>query len=324
LENLIPIQSLDIESDQQIDFDIFINLPLNNKFVKYRRKGSVVEGAKLEQLAKDHVENFYIYRDDYENFVAYVARSLQRLVQGGDWEVQVDKAKRTAQSLLRSTFASEDPATVQALVSNLNDITGQIIENVLSASKTYQKKMFSKLAAMAGKGSDFQKHPVNIASLSVLLTYGIGYTSASIVSDVATAAILHDVGLSKLNSNIVAHSHDPLSLTIDERKELYTHPQKSLDLAQERGVPLTEMAKKLILQHHESYSGGGYPKSIRGYQFHELAQVLAFADQLESVISNESFLKGNPRVKIYNFFEEMDRRRGIDPVLMGRLRSVIL
>jgi hypothetical protein len=65
----LPIQSLDIEAETKITFDLYVNLPLNQKYILYRKKGGTLATSKMEMFTNNNVKNFFIQRDDYQEFV---------------------------------------------------------------------------------------------------------------------------------------------------------------------------------------------------------------------------------------------------------------
>lgn len=321
---LIPIQSLDIEAESKITFDIYVNLPLNNKYILYRRRGGRLESERLGKLVDGNLKNFYIRQEDYHEFIKYVAHRMRDLVNAGDVEEQRKMMMQSARSLLSSTFSQEDSAVLQAMVGNLRDITGAVIDSVVEEKHLGPKKLFERLAELAERGSTFQRHPVNVATFTVLITMCIGYDSPRTLVDAAKAALLHDVGLTRLPTRIISQAHAPLNLSIEDRLELYKHPQMTLDVLREKKVSVTPMMEMMILQHHEQFNGSGYPKGMRGFLMSEMAQVLYFCDLLDEVIVQHSHTTSGMKVRLLGLIDKLAADRTLDPILLGRIRSAII
>lgn len=322
--DFLPIQSLDIDAETKIGFDLYINLPLNQKYVLYRKKGSNVEAEKLEAFSQYNIKNFFIQKSDYHEFVKYVALRIKALVGTGDSVENKRMMTVAAKSILSSTFNENNPAITHALLSNLNDITQTIIESILETSGTYQKRTFQKFAELAQKGTHFQKHPVNVASLAVLMAFGIGYSSEKILSDLAMAALLHDIGLSKLSPQIIQKSHTPNMLTARDREALYDHPQWTVDILREKNMNLSPLAELIILQHHEEFNGFGYPKGIRGYNLNEFAQILRVADELDQMILAGYSSQGNLKLRLQELLDSLHKDKIIEPSLSFRIRNILI
>lgn len=323
LEHYIPIQSLDLHSEAPVAFDVYLNLPLNNRLILLRRAGEVLQTSRVEAFAEKNVSYFYIHKKDYKAYVKYISNRLYQLI-GKDLNVsQVESVQRVAKALLGSTFQVETPSMAQALMANLTDIAKSIVEESIMKEDSLQKKTFLRFYEMAQQGTDFQKHPVHVASLSVLMTFGIGYTNPKILSDIAMAGILHDVGFVKLAPKLARYEQVDQEFSNEELAQIQRHPILSLEVVKEKGIQLSEMAKTIILQHHECFNGRGYPYGTRGYYINELAQVLRVADELDRLVHIEPKNSATSlKVELNDLFFKLHREKIIEPSLMTRLRGI--
>lgn len=319
----LPIQSLDIEAETKITFDLYVNLPLNQKYILYRRAGSTVESDKLQKLKDSNLKNFFIAKKDYSEFVKYVAGRISSLIGSKDSFGNRKMMIAAARSLLTSTFSQKDPAIAAAMMNNLNDITGTIIESTLE-NTAGNRKLFRRLYQLAEKGSDFQKHPVNVASLAVLITFGIGYSRENILTDMAIAALLHDIGISRMPAKVIQHSHDVLKLGIYERDWVYRHPEVAIDIINERGIQVSNLVKTIILQHHEEYNGSGYPSGLRGFTINELSQILRVADELDLLFSETDGRPESLKAKVMGLLQRLGEQKVIEPLLLSRIKQVLV
>ncbi|MFN7728020.1 MAG: HD-GYP domain-containing protein [Bdellovibrio sp.] len=324
IENYVPIQSLDVEAERAITFDLYLNLPLNNKVLRYRKKGGTLESDRLARLAEGNLTNFWIRKEDYKEFVKYVAARLQALVEHPDPVTQKNMAIVSAKAILSSTFKSTDPAMLKALVGNLNEITSMLIESVLQNISPVRKRAFKRLMEFSEKGTDFHKHPVNVTSLSVLISFGIGYSTHKILTEVAMGALLHDIGLARLPVRVSTYAHDPLALTPNERQLLYDHGQRGLEILDEKGITMSEIVKSIIIQHHEQFNGFGYPVGLRGFDINEFAQIVRVADELDHLLQAHSENAENLRKYLESMFLQLHEEKIIDPALATRIRNLFL
>jgi HD-GYP domain-containing protein (c-di-GMP phosphodiesterase class II) len=194
------------------------------------------------------------------------------------------------------------------------------LENTSQGSR----KLFRRLSQLADKGSDFQKHPINVASLAVLITSGICYSKEQILTDVAMAAVLHDVGLSKIPAKIISHSHDVLKLSIEDRQWVYKHPQLAIEIIEEKKIPVSDLTKTLILQHHEEFKGTGYPNGLRGYMINELAQIVRIADDLDQLFGEFQPNAGHLRTQVAELLKRHRDLKIIEPLLLSRIQQVLI
>lgn len=324
LQNYVPIQSLDLEAERAITFDLYLNLPLNKKVIRYRKKGGTLESQRLAQLLDGNVTNFWIRKEDYKAFVMYVAKRLQALVEHPDPVTQKNMAVVSAKAILTSTFQANDSAMVKALMGNLNEITIVLIDSVLENISPIRKKAFRRLMEFSDKGTDFHKHPVNVSSLAVLISFGIGYSTNKILTEVAMGALLHDIGLARLPARVSASAHDPLALNPADRQLLYDHGQKGLDILDEKSIVVSEIVKSIITQHHEQFNGFGYPAGLRGFDINEFAQIVRVADELDHVVRNHGDSADSLRRQLETLFFQLHEEKIIEPSLANRIRNLFL
>ena len=322
MDNYLPIQSLDIEAEKSITFDLFLNLPLNDRVLLYRRKGGALESHKLAQFAESNVQSFWIRAEDYNEFIKYVAKRLKNLVEKPDQANGNVMMASAAKAILSSTFNSASSAMVKALMGNLNEITGVLIESVLENISTSRKQAFRNLVAIASKGTDFHKHPVNVTSISVLIAFGIGYSTDKILAEVAMGALLHDIGLAKLPPRVAAAAHEPLLLDRNERALLYDHGKLGLEILEEKKIRVSEIVRAILTQHHEQFNGFGYPNGLRGHVVNEFAQIVRVADEIDQLVRDEGSLAENLRTQMTQMFDQFTKEKIIDPALATRIRRL--
>lgn len=326
----VPVQCLDIETQTAIPFDLYVNLPRNQKILLYRRAGHVLEADRMQSFATHNLTHFYVHKDQYREFVKYVAGRFKALLQLQNSPDQARLMNGVAKTVLSSTFRQESGKVAQILMENLNDITGTIIESTLEGTVFLQtKKLFSRLTLLAEKGTDFQRHPVNVTSLAVLISFGIGYNNERILADLAMAALLHDIGLSKLPTNVIQNAHNPMALTIDERMQLRAHPQLSSEVLKERGIAISELSQIIIEQHHEEFAGTGYPLGLRGYNLNELSQILRVSDEIDQVFGRVQEVTTTTgaqfvlRRGLFDLFDQLSGKKIVEPGLLVRIRSLV-
>ena len=324
IQNYVPIQSLDVEAEKQITFDLYLNLPLNQRVILYRRKGGHLESHKLTQLVDGNVTSFWIRKEDYKEFVKYVALRLKHLVEHSNNSQQNQMAVVAAKAILTSTFKSNDSAMVKALVGNLNEITATLIEAVLENISPLRKQAFKRLFEIAEKGTDFHKHPVNVTSLAVLISFGIGYTTDKILTEVAMGALLHDIGLARLPARVSAQAHDPLMLSREDRELLYNHGRIGLEILEEKNIKVSEIVRSILLQHHEQFNGFGYPNGVRGFDLNEFAQIVRMADELDQLVRSTGETAEILRKQMDQLFFKFESEKLIEPALASRIRNLFL
>lgn len=317
----VPIQNADLAGDLELTFDLYLRLPLNQRVVLYRRQGDVLEMDRLAKFARTDNSNLVIRRDDYAKFVSYVSDRLKRLLDVNPSANNRGVFDKAVRGLLRGTFESADAAVVRSMMDNLNDVSSVVIDSVLAEISENGRRTYRNLVNLAATGTDFQKHPVNVASLAVMIGLGSGYSSKRTIADVSMAALLHDLGLAKLPGELALQAHRKNSYSPDERMKIDDHVQHSLAIIDERRIEISALTRTMIAQHHEKFNGSGFPKKLRGLQVSPFAQILHMADEIDQqvfgAVDGREVGHG-----LKTLFEEWHREKSFEPRLLQRVRSL--
>jgi putative nucleotidyltransferase with HDIG domain len=130
------------------------------------------------------------------------------------------------------------------------------------------------------KGMELAKSSINTAILSSLTAQELKFPHHKVLH-VMTGALLHDIGMLRLPKEIIQKRG---GLSDAENKQMQSHPQIAYQIAvKELSYP--DEVGKAVLQHHERWDGGGYPKRIAGEAIDTGAQVVSVADAFEAMVS---------------------------------------
>ncbi|MDR1669352.1 MAG: response regulator [Oscillospiraceae bacterium] len=114
------------------------------------------------------------------------------------------------------------------------------------------------------------------------------------VDSVIKSAKLHDIGKVAISDSIL---FKPAKLTVQEFEEIKKHTKYGgyiLDTAiEELGETsfFLNVAREIIMGHHEKWNGGGYPYGIAGDSIPLSARVMAIADVYDALISERPYKK---------------------------------
>lgn len=117
-----------------------------------------------------------------------------------------------------------------------------------------------------------------IASIAILFAIAKNFSSRNVFKDLAYATILMDMALADLNeSEIRQYYIDKEKLSPHAKKIAFEHPANSYKMLKGRLRTLSDICGQLIANHHELYSGRGFPRRVRSDILTPLARVLALA-----------------------------------------------
>lgn len=320
LEHLVAIPSLDLGSVETLPFDLFVKLPVSSRVILYRREGSALEPEKFDKVSSRELI-FFVARENYERYLEYATREFMDLISRHPADPVL--MRETAAKMLGNAFAQATSEDAQILVHNMGDLVSHLVHEISTEGADSRGKLFSKFAKLAQTGTDFQRHPLHVASLTVMLTVGLGFHDHRTLIEVGLAALLHDVGLTQLPMSVIGDAHRFRELGTVSRALLKLHPQGSVDLLRSRGIQVSKLMESMISQHHEEFNGQGYPLGLVGSAVHPLAQVLFVADELDSLLAEtEPGLPIDERVR--GLFSRFQSEQSIEPSLLKKLKALVL
>src|SRR5271169_4573302 len=116
------------------------------------------------------------------------------------------------------------------------------------------------------------------------------------LKDIEVAALLHDIGKVGIPDAIL---NKPARLTDEEYALMKKHPEYGCAVL--RQIPGMERASLIILHHHESFDGSGYPGNLKGEEIPIGSRIVSVIDAFDAMVSWRPYREGLP-------FEEAERR----------------
>lgn len=319
VENLVAVPSLETGAGKALPFDVYVRLPWSNRITLYRRRGSQLEQQRLEPDNASRL-NFFVENADYERYLEYVADQLMDLIVSHP--LDRDRLRQAAGRVLSNAIAQEDAAQAKQLMDNLGDVVSRFVSRMASEELSSRQALFMKFARLAEMGTDFQRHPSHVSSMAVMLALGLGVSDQRTLVETALAGLLHDIGLTQLPVSVIGEAHNFKSASTVSKALLKLHPQGGLDLLWNRGVRVSQLMESMILQHHEEWGGGGYPRGLSGEAVHPFAQLLRVADDLDDLIGNDKS-PDSLETKVLRLFEHYEKEQVLEPVLRESTRLLL-
>lgn len=164
------------------------------------------------------------------------------------------------------------------------------IQNITSISTNLFNSTDDIFAAIESIGEIKQMdentyaHSINVALYSILLGKWLELEESEVKS-LAKAGVLHDIGKSKVDQDIL---HKPGKLTEDEFKEIQKHTVYGYEICKPN-IWISEEIKNGVLMHHEKIDGSGYPLGLKGSQLSLYPKILAVCDVYDALNSKRSY-----------------------------------
>lgn len=168
---------------------------------------------------------------------------------------------------------------VKKNVKSVKSLAEEIVDEILNNRET-----MINIIDLRNYDDYTYSHSLNVTVLSVVMGTALGLARSTIY-DLAVGALVHDTGKMFIPKEIL---HKPSRLTDEEFEEIKKHSELGYRyLCANFDIP--EDSKIGTLQHHEKFSGGGYPMGIAGEDIHEFGRIISVADVYDALTSDRPY-----------------------------------
>jgi len=206
--------------------------------------------------------------------------SSKSLVQLDREFTQVKSARRLLEGTVQSLFTLlEERGTLESQHAE------EAAREIAIATRTLPNSVLF-MALSQDRCGNFSpvEYALSTCTLSLLSGQTFGYNPLEL-HELATAALLHAIGLAQVSPDIIgrcASTSD--SLSDRERKLLQNHPNNGV-LALEQQGGFGKHILQAIYEHHAFLDGSGYPNGIRGEFISQRSRIVMVMDRYDELIT---------------------------------------
>lgn len=144
-----------------------------------------------------------------------------------------------------------------------------------------------------------------------------GYMGGTYVDDIVRSAPLHDIGKVAIPDAIL---RKPGRLDPDEQAEIRKHCTYGVSVLDEAHAQLPfqtflELARQLILHHHERWDGNGYPIGLKGENIPLSGRIMAVADVYDALRCKRPYKEPFPHERCVEIIAEESGKQ-FDPAIV--------
>lgn len=174
----------------------------------------------------------------------------------------------------------------------------KIIESVIE-----EPEVITNITEMRNISTDMYTHCINVCALSTIMALRLKMSEKQ-VRNISIGAILHDIGLRYIK--VPYMNTNETYMNVKDALEYKKHTIFGYSSLQDEGW-IPDIAKEIILLHHERIDGKGYPFQHKGDKIKTEVKLVSLCDDFESLISGV----GSTKLKIYEAIEYIKANKGI-------------
>lgn len=231
------------------------------------KEGSIVNDEIIERL-----QSMYFL----DKLQVYISTDV---IEKNTKEAEIKKVEQAFQ---------EVSSKLGSLYSQIDKLEENSIEDLREFAWKIQKlfrnsELVINSVLFRGSGDDcIYRHGVNVAALSALIGKWIGYDEEKI-NLLIYSALLHDFGITKLSKELQKKPDLEIQNDCDEVKEHVRLGYQAIETL----ACLNRSVLCGVLMHHERCDGSGYPLGLKNEKIHPFAKIIAIADEIDVLNSNE-------------------------------------
>lgn len=249
--DFVPLRITTIKSDTELTFDLYIYF--KEHYLCYAPKGNSLTQEKLEKLIKQEVADFFIPSNQIDNVTVFLDEALNEALYSEGLEPEEKEAVVEEVAATSIGHMSENPTEENY---NLTKKAASGLRSVIKNNPHALKRLFGN----KGRESDLIiKHSLNVCGLATRLAEHLKLQDEEI-EDIATAALIHDIGLTKLpQADLALFEKDKDVLVPEERLRYGQHTKLSAELLSDKPF-ISKRVEDLIVNHEEDLRGTGPQK----------------------------------------------------------------
>lgn len=234
-------------------------------------KGTVLKPEYIEKLREFEIKEVYL-KENYDTEAIEILKS----------EVEEVFTEKVKDILEKHTYQHNEQ--LAELCNTADRIIGEIVSD---------ENVIEQVFDIKERSSDIYEHSINICTLATLTALKLKLPEKSIHS-IGVGCLLHDIGLRYLTipyENQALSSLSPMEIAEYKKHTIYGYSA----LKDENWI--SDISKNIILYHHESKDGSGYP--LRATNIPYESEIVNVCDTFDEMICGI----GCERVKVYEAVE---------------------
>ncbi len=307
-----PLRISTVKPNRDLTFDLYIFF--KETYLKYHDKGAGLDEEKYGKLRKQKIAKFYITEEDEPHYQAFLDKLLEDTM--ADPNVSVDEKVNVVDGACSTAIErmQADPESEQSY--KMTNKAAKSLRQVVEQNPEALKKIFGKKASEADL---IIKHSLNVSALSLKLAQKMKCNEEQL-DNIATAGLIHDVGITRLNKQDQELFKKEKSKYTNDDKRIYgLHVKDAVQALKDKPWVNPEVME-LVINHEETLSGSGPNKKkklsvsemvlslVNTYDKYVLTTGCTPGEAIKDMMINEL---GNYELDLINKFKEVLKAEGL-------------
>jgi len=272
------------------NFSIYYTTNESSKIQLMKESGTIFDDQDLLFISTVkalyvHEKDNSLYKEFYNSHLFKTTKELNKKKETSQdnsnlvsFTQKVEVMYKNASVALNELF--NNPETLSNYAKS-KSVVNQLVESVLDDA-------FALKSLMCIATHDYytHTHSINVSIYALSLGTFISLSKKEL-AELGEAALLHDLGKSKIDSSII---NKKATLTKSEFETIKKHPVYGVSLGLKLGI-INKRVLDGIKYHHEKLDGSGYPRGLYKDQIPLYARIISLCDIFDALTSQRSYKK---------------------------------
>ena len=299
----LPVRITSLVVGAVTDFNLYTRPHEDAPPVLYREQNLAFTAEDRIRLQESGVVELFVTEADETKFRHYIESNLSAILldKAKDSEEKASLAYYCSQGLVADVF--NDPRSTESI-----ERSKTLVQNM--AEFMFQdESSLSNLMRLMSFDYYTYTHSVNVFVFSLSLAHHCGIDNVEALRELGEGALLHDIGKSQLDPELVAYEG---TYTEEQYEQMKRHTVLGYELLKEQGC-FSPIMLSIVRSHHERVNGTGYPDGLKGDEINPFVRICAIAEIFDSMTTRRPYKEA---AKSFNALSLMrdEIREEIDPI----------
>ncbi len=286
-------------------FDSYIKLSAG-KYSLLSKKGEHLNFKKISHSEREDLTHLYCRCSDRLELLRSFTKELTSISASSIKDSPFKIADLIAGSmelmlneLVKNGFHPEEIHLAEILVSKTHTLLKE------------QPAIGSCLLEQIEKEDIVKTHSIIATVITSLICQNLAWVSPRMAEEFLLAALIQNIGL--LRSGFVSVDTE-VSINEEQKKDFGNHPILGFRFLQNYSV--SEKIRQVVLQHHESYDGSGFPFGLKGKNIFPPARIIFLAANLADLMLAKNL---SLKASLEKMIQDPSKRVKVDPNILRAL-----
>jgi HD-GYP domain-containing protein (c-di-GMP phosphodiesterase class II) len=274
-QGFLPVATATLFPATDIRCDLYLHRP-GHEVELYRNHSCPLAVEDLQRLTQSGIDHLYIRSADADLYRTYLCQQVLHDSKLST-EVRVSALREVTRVAFQDALEANDPNQAVHMATDL----GRQLAHLIAEQAVALEEMFQILE------HDYYTftHVCNVSTYCVMLARDLGYHSTHELAQVATGALLHDIGKRHVPFAVL---NKPAKPTNEEWMIIRRHPTDGYhELCNRTDLAWGQLM--MVYQHHERLDGSGYPTGSISEDIHPWARVCAVVDVFDALTCSRPY-----------------------------------